>query len=167
MTVLLREDEGFDAAGAAVQRVLQTLGDEVEHAVAVGQPAAVEPLKPSCLEGPFCVVEVLRIGWLPAALGDLPALVKIAAHLTDQRRSQRRGDLLSDRLRIQLAEALRPRRDDDAKGPRGHAAQQLEMPLDEYVAGTQLGVGREVQENYPAVRIDADRELLRDDSTSV
>ena len=47
---MMREEEGFDAADAAVERVFQTLGGEVEHAVAVGQPAAVETLKPRCVE---------------------------------------------------------------------------------------------------------------------
>jgi hypothetical protein len=42
MTVLMREEESFDTARTAVQRVVQALGDEVEHAVAFGEPTAVE-----------------------------------------------------------------------------------------------------------------------------
>src|SRR5213594_111122 len=41
MAVLMREDDGFDAAGTALQRGFQTLRDEVEHTVAFGQPAPV------------------------------------------------------------------------------------------------------------------------------
>ena len=55
--------------------------------------------------------------------------------------------------------------DDDSNGPRGHAAQQLEMPLDKCETRTILRVGRDVQENRAAVRIDADGEFLSDDAT--
>src|SRR5437762_12418189 len=113
MTVLMREHEGFDTAGAVVQRVVQTLDGVVEDAVAVGQPTPVEPLKRRRLEGLFRLVELLRIGWLPAALGDLPALSEMVAHVVQQRGSERRGELLGEHLRIQLGEPLWPRRYDD------------------------------------------------------
>jgi hypothetical protein len=167
MAVLVGEDEGFDAAGAAVQHVLQTLGGEVEDAVAVGQPPAVEPLISRRAEGLFRLVELFRIGWLPTTLGDPAALVEMAAQGADQRRSERRGELRRDGRRMQFVQPLGPRRYDNAKGPRGHAPQQVEMALHKGVEGTHLGVRRQVQKNHTARRIDADRELLRDEWTGV
>src|SRR5438094_6828966 len=113
---------------------------------------------PSDQPGTIHLVEVLRIGRLPAALGDLSALIEMAAHVVQQRGSECRSELLGDYLRIQLGEPLWPRRYDDSNGPRGHAAQQLEMSSDECAAGTIVRVGCDVQEHRAAVRIDADGE---------
>ena len=160
MAVLMREDDGFDAAGTALQRGFQTLRDEVEHTVAFGQPAPVEHLTARRVEGLLGVVKMLLIRRLVSAVGNLATLVEVAAQFVHQHGSECCREVLTSGCRMQLAEADRRGRRDDPKCPRRQAPQQLEVPLKERAEAANLGIGCVVEEDRATVQVDADWKLL-------
>src|SRR5438046_980253 len=167
MTVRMREDDAFDAAGAAVDGRLQTVRDELENAVAVGQPAAVEQLETRRPEPLLGIVVLLLVWGLVVAARDLPTLDEIPPqHLQDVVADGCCEFILSD-FEAQIAEAFWVRRDNDPKCPRRQAPQELEVALHERSEATDVGVRRDVEEHRTTTQIDSDGELLESHSSRI
>jgi hypothetical protein len=112
MDVLMSENDALDAAGSARDRIGQAARrHEVEHAVADGQPAAVEQVIPRRVERLLGAVERLRIGRLISLVRQLPALLEVPAKSLESGRRNAKDAILTARSnrgpwRVTLTKAL-------------------------------------------------------------
>ena len=156
MTVLMREDDRFDPASAVLQRLFEMRRrGGFQHGITFAQPAAIEQLEPLATVGTSGQIELGRsrtcVGRLSGA-----ALLEVGAQPLDVFPREHLRELRIRHLHIGVVEAEWPRGDDDAERPRGQAAEQTLLPLQEPQEPVRAGLCRDVQKDDATIWINAD-----------
>jgi len=133
-----------------------------QRGIAFGQPATVEHLEPLSKERTSGPIEVGRAGTCVGRRSGAASLEVCAQQVNVFRREHLR-ELRARHPQVRPVEADRPRWNHDPERPRGHAAEQALLPLDERHEPMRAGLRRDEQKYGATILIDPDWMLVVED----